>query len=168
MTQFEIDSIADLYRNGSHDPYNASWSAFIRDTKTQFDALVSSGWRFSLSDTEPYPDSASMFEDIATRNLRVFTGGSLVPDHPLNHSIGVWTLNLMFRAVHDVLGHGPNKAPFETFDGEVDAYRNHALRYSSEAIPALYSETVGQLCHYYAGHGFVEQQKAVILPVVYI
>ena len=41
----------------------------------------------------------------------------------------------------------------------------HKKWYSPEALPALYSETVGQLCVYYATGDFVPVQENKILEV---
>ncbi len=126
-----------------------------------------------------------MFRDLERKRLVVYTGGQNMPkDHPLvgkawthpsfahmssstftYHGGAAMTRNEVFRAVHDILGHGLTNCPFETFEGELEAYHNHAKSYSADAQLALYSETMGQLCHYYAGLGFSELQECKIIPI---
>jgi hypothetical protein len=73
------------------------------------------------------------------------------------------TANEIFRAVHDYFGHFTIRVPFETFEGEVSAYRNHKRQYSQAAWGALAGETLGQLCYYYTFGEYVPEQKCVIL-----
>lgn len=176
MTPERIAEIAEYYRQGKHEPNHPSYAVFVRETLEQWKALLDNGWLFDRTEDEPYSDSGRMFDDIKHKYLGVYTGGQrFAPNHPLavHHwsltyrPYGLWTVNEIFRAVHDVNGHGPTLSPFETFDDEYQATLNHKRMYSPEAWPALYGETLGQLCHYPAGYGFVEVQKAVVLPKEY-
>ncbi|HEY6019444.1 MAG TPA: hypothetical protein VIY48_05960 [Candidatus Paceibacterota bacterium] len=178
MDSATIARVAEYYRNAQHTPNHPSYQSFIRETLAQWDALVAHGWRFSLVSgltpgPETYADSNAMFQDIARKQLRVDTAGQdFAPGHPLANVVygsvwhgEYWTANEVFRAVHDVNGHGTSLCPFETFQGELEAIRNHSRMYSVESWPALFGETFGQLCHYLAGYGFVKIQRAVVLPM---
>ena len=168
-----IVEVAREYAAAPHEPNHPAYKAFCRETVAQFRGLVNSGWRFTRTANEPYSDSDAMFRDMRLhKHLAIFTGGKLTDDNPLNtyHLIVAperkwWTANEMFRAVHDILGHGKYNSPFETFEGELAAYQEHKKWYSPEAMPALYSETVGQLCVYYATGDFVPVQENKILEV---
>jgi len=172
MTQEQIKAIAERYRSGPHQPLHPSYRVFVQETLDQFRDLLAVGYRFVRSESEPYATSRGMFEDMEKQRLLVYTGGqSFVEGHPLATRYRTWnqtkwglqSINEVFRAVHDINGHGPTLAPFETFEGEMEATRNHTRMYSQDAWPALYGETVGQLCHYHAGLGYVKAQRAVVL-----
>tara|TARA_R110000868_G_scaffold95881_3_gene263557 strand:- start:34 stop:564 length:531 start_codon:yes stop_codon:yes gene_type:complete len=167
-----ISQVAAEYSNAKHEPKHPSYKAFCRETVSQFRGLVNSGWKFSRSENEPYDSSDNMFRDMANKKVKIFSGGKLTSDNPLNtyHLIVSperkwWTANEMFRAVHDILGHYPNRSPYETFEDELAAYKEHKKWYSPEALPALYGETVGQLCVYYHTGDFVKVQENKIIEV---
>ena len=176
MNKDFISQVAAEYLAAKHEPDHPSYKAFCRETVAQFRGLVNSGYKFAMVSSDPYPDSDSMFSDIENKRLAIFTGGSLVPDNPLltkrwyspdnfGSLIAGRNVNEMFRAVHDILGHYPNRSPYETFEGELAAYQEHKKWYSPEALPALYSETIGQLCVYYATGDFIPVQENKILEV---
>ena len=169
-----IAEVAREYAAAKHEPEHPSYRAFCRETVAQFRGLLNSGYVFELTSDEPYADSASMFRDIKLKHLQIFNGGKLVENNPLRSYVTAYfpgycwnqfQINEMFRAVHDILGHFPGRHPYETFEGELAAYQEHKKWYSLEALPALYSETVGQLCVYYATGDFVSVQENKILEV---
>jgi len=167
----QLPAIAAEYNAAPHTPEHASYRAFVADTVRQFDTLVRGDWRFELSDLE-YPNSADMFADMDRHRLVVFPGGSLADGNPLGGRLYKrtsrycrWTVNEMFRAVHDVLGHGPGRHPFETLEGEIHAYLNHKVLYSRDAWPALFGETVGQLAVHHVTGQFVAEQECKIIGV---
>lgn len=168
MHQTRINQTAGEYLWGQHNPNHPSWAPFITETIAQYQALVNTGFTFQRSDVIPYKNTETMFQDIARQRLLVYTGGqNMQVGHPLatfGHAKELATVNEVFRAVHDINGHFLAQADFETFDGEYKAWERHKLMYSAEALPALTSETIGQLCLYYSGYGFPKVQKAVILP----
>lgn len=176
MEQKRIKEIAEYYRQAEHTPFHPSYRAFVISTKYQWYELVDEHWQFSFvaamtPSGETYRDSDEMFQDIARKKLRIDTHGqNFAEGHPLAEYLlvpykGVEVkINEAFRGIHDVLGHGDTRCPFETFEGEMEAIANHRTYYPKECWPALYGETLGQLCHYFAGYGFVEQQKAIVLP----
>jgi len=172
MTREEyIRVTAEEYLAAVHTPGDESYRVFVQETLGQWERLKGEGWelvRVHSSDT--YLDSRAMLRDISRRCLRVDTGGqSMAIGHPLAYRVGDWSINEIFRAVHDVFGHGAHNGgsvcDFETFEGECQAYLNHRRSYSSWACPALHGETMGQLAHYFSGLGFVQVQEAKIIPV---
>lgn len=166
MTQAQVNLIATEYRDAEHVPDSPSYRTFIAETIAQYRALVASGLRISLGDSPATSDQP--FSSIASGSLLVSPEGS---SFSLGNPMATWipdlgvTVNTAFRAVHDVLGHFAIRTPFETFQGELGAYLSHKRQYSLEAIPALYSETIGQLCHFYSGVGFVSVQSCKIIEV---
>jgi hypothetical protein len=179
MNHIDIEAITQEYILASHIPKHPSYAAFVRDTLSQFKTLVIDGWKFELVPSVAiYVDSVAMFKDMEFKLLLVDSGGqNFVPNHPLARALGelepitdesplwpytTWRINEVFRVVHDISGHGPTLCPFETFEGELEAYLNHKSIYSPEAVLALYGETIGQLCHYYSGRGFVKVQECKI------
>lgn len=163
-TPHVIKMIAADYQRRPHEPKSINYLSFVVETVKQFRGLQENGWKFELSTKDPYPTSAEMFLDLDAKRLKVFTGGSLAKDNCLNRMIeGNWTVNEAFRAVHDVLGHGPTRCAYETFAGELEAYHNHKERYSRLALPALFSETIGQLCYHSVTGEFVELQQNKVM-----
>jgi hypothetical protein len=162
-----VKMVSHEWANAKHDPTHASYAAFVRETIEQYGLMLRDGITLSLhGDNDGYTNSAELFADIRTGNMKIYSGGSpLESNHPLALDHAGLNLNVIFRAVHDYFGHYKACAPFETFSGELSAYNSHKLLYSSEAIPALYSETVGQLCYFYNVGSFVPIQKCSIIPV---
>jgi hypothetical protein len=151
-----------------HQPDHASYSAFVRETIAQYRDLLAHGLQVTPISGTVTGSSQELFDGLDHGRMIVAVDGSpMMPDHPLAQYLPEFglTANVVFRIVHDVNGHYRTLSPFETFDGEVEAYRNHSRMYSAEAQAALYGETYAQLCHYYSGRGFVAVQKAAILPV---
>lgn len=151
--------------------YGASWvresySAFIAETWQQYTALLRNDWVFPLSTVEPYATSRDMFKDMSENRLFVYTGGqNFALDNPMARYAGGLRANEAFRAVHDVNGHGTTRAPFETLEGELEAYLTHKAWYSDVALPALFSETIGQLAYHHVHGVFVPIQAAKIVEV---
>lgn len=150
------------------------YPAFIRETLAQAEGL--SGLTvIPTTLTEPYASSRDLFRDIESHVIRVNAVDSLCPGHPLHkrYHVHAWrqtlSANVIFRVVHDVLGHYATGEPFETFQGEENAYNAHARAYvSSESLAVLWSETMGQLAAYFAGgpNGIGAGFQGVQLPRV--
>ena len=78
--------------------------------------------------------------------------------------------NLMFRALHDWFAHlkatmDPKKITQFGFKGEMQAYNEHAnfIGKNAKALPALFIEVVGQVCHV-THYGDFPDQKIATLP----
>lgn len=158
MNQRTIHATAKAYDTA---PDGASlYADFIRETLAQAESL--SGLTVEpVSNTEPYSNSRELFRDIERNRIRVNSIDPLAPGHPLARLCRVrsWGLtlsaNVVFRVVHDVLGHHDAGEPFESFLGEYRAYQRHARQYVSPAsLAVLHSETLGQLAAFYSGAGF--------------
>lgn len=169
MNHDQIKRIADAYVAAEHTPEHPSYRAFVAETLEQYRVLrMDNKTRIYTVRGIAYGSSVDLFHDLARYNRMAVSidGSPLATGHPLSRRLQtVPTANDAFRAVHDYFGHYLGRHPFETFEGEIEAYKEHARRYSPEALPALYSETVAQLCYFYAYGSFVPVQKAAILPM---
>jgi hypothetical protein len=70
--------------------------------------------------------------------------------------------NWKFRAVHDWFSHILGKTDFSP-KGEIRAYNVHAKMFSPAALPALFTEIVGQVAAF-LDKGSFQVQKVAILP----
>ena len=168
MNPIQIKRIAEAYAGAKHQPDHLSYEAFIAETRRQFHTLLYNGWQFVPHKANPYAGSAQMFRDCERKMLRYFVGGDVhISNHPLFEASDCpgMSWNDMFRCVHDINGHWRIEAPFETFEGEIAAYNRHRQIYDAQGIPALFGETVGQLCYYFQYNKFVDVQKCAILDV---
>jgi len=79
--------------------------------------------------------------------------------------------NAKFRAIHDYMAHvqaiGSRGTDF-TLRGELTAYNTHLKTIPREAIPALFTEVVGQVCAYYVLGKFAEQKICLLDGFDYI
>lgn len=196
-TPHEVDPahhqrISNAYENMQHNPNDpqvkASYDALKKETKAQFDFLKQKGYQFhpinegsgsSLVDTNPESSDFAHVNNSIRNNktLHVFTGGDMPANHPLAEPTGdkdFPTYNDMFRAVHDVFGHGRIGVDFGSH-GEDYAWKSHASMYSPAALPALTSETRGQNTNFHYGKNreynyanpnkaIFPEQKAGLLP----
>jgi len=120
----------------------ASYEQLAKETKDQFKSLP---FNFSFHQGEgTYPNSASMNADVHGNNhIYVFQGGD---KHDFLNEVDPETglnTNEMFRAVHDIFGHGIHGNQFGP-KGEEIAWGAHHQMYSPLAIPAMTAETRGQ------------------------
>lgn len=153
---------AAAYRGAANRP--ELYPAFIAETLAQAERLT--GLRvIPVNETEPYATSRKLFADVERGIIRVNAVDSLTASHPLHsrHAVKAWgvtlSANVIFRVVHDILGHYDTGQPFETFQGEQRAYERHTRQYSNPAaLAVLHSETMGQLAAYFDGEGFQSVQ----------
>jgi len=92
---------------------------------------------------QPYKNSAEMFTDVENNlHLYVFVGGT---DHVLlgYADTSRLSINVKFRAVHDLFGHAAEGYQFWA-RGEENAWLLHSQMFSSLAQKALTTETRGQ------------------------
>ena len=154
-----------------------SYSAFIAELKYQFNVLLSRGVQFEFTDDDPTPTNErggishkKFYETYAdTGVLKIYRSDG---SHPIldRHGISVntgndiahfETMNTIFRAVHDYLGHLATGGSF-AWDGETTAYYSHASTFTLAARRALFTETVAQQCTYAILGDYVDQ-KGIIL-----
>jgi hypothetical protein len=159
--------IFDIYERQANDyridfkPHRAdlilSYEAFMNELAEQWAYLLSRGFVFEFVDDDPnvtgegFKSAAETFAEFnETGVLRVFRSAG---DHEFLDQGFIWyngrneTLNTIFRAVHDVLGHFASGGSFG-WAGETKAYYSHAKLFSRMAHHALFSETCGQQAYY--------------------
>lgn len=146
--------------NNPNDPkVKKAYNAMIEETMAQYEALRKKGYKFDFmpESGDIYGNPRNAINDIVqNKRLSIFPTeqgfGSLVESsqaNPLLMKTGeTWngkpvTANDVFRAVHDVFGHGKHGVGFRA-TGEENAFQSHARMYSPEALPATTSETRGQ------------------------
>lgn len=130
------------------------WTALQASTEKLF-KRISSKVKVEFVDENPYADAAQMKAEVnKTSVLKIWTGES---DHAIFGQEG----NLHFRAVHDYITHILCGQPFG-LKGELRAYNTHAKMASPAAVPALFTEVVGQACVAVTSGGFPAQKIAVL------
>jgi hypothetical protein len=148
--------------NNPNDPkVKKAYNAMIEETMAQYEALRKKGYKFDFmpESGDIYGNPRNAINDIVqNKRLSIFPteqgfGGPSAAvaseANPLLMRTGeTWngkpvTANDVFRAVHDVFGHGKHGVGFRA-TGEENAFQSHARMYSPEALPAATSETRGQ------------------------
>lgn len=104
---------------------------------------------------EPYDSQQEMREQWET------TGTIMISVDYSDHPIFSVSDNVIFRCVHDFIVHILGNHPFGD-KGEIASYNNHAKLAPPEALPALFTEVVGQAC-FAVEYGFFPEQKIAIL-----
>jgi hypothetical protein len=89
------------------------------------------------------------------------TGSIMISIDYSNHPIFSVPDNVIFRCVHDFIVHILGDHPFGD-KGEIASYNNHAKLAPPDALPALFTEVVGQAC-FSVEYGFFPEQKITIL-----
>jgi hypothetical protein len=162
--------IADAYTEMEHNPQDPvvkeAYENLIKQTTTQYEALVADGYEFFFFDetNDPYEGNpwASMRDIRANKRMGVFAteagygSGDTdidVVDNPMLADTGLtWDMegeqkrvlaNDLFRAVHDVFGHGIEGAGFRA-RGEENAWQSHVRLFTGSAQAAITTETRGQ------------------------
>lgn len=158
--------IAEAYEAAQHAPgdpaVRRSYDALIDETMDQYKALKDTGVDFQFQrpgEAGRYDASPALtYKDLVENGrLQVFPthmgyGNATmdIADNPLLKNVGRIgdmdnaTANDAFRVVHDALGHlGPGNPMFRA-PGEERAWLAHRPTFSSDALPALTSETRGQ------------------------
>lgn len=165
-----LSRVAASYARAHHEPDNpavrACYAQFARAIVAQF-RLVQAFVTVTPVDVDPYPLSPAMWEDISRGRLSVYTYAELPAEHPM------MSVNIPFRAVHDVLAHYPQRLRHDGLDAEPGrdefrAFRAHVrlMHGNADAIRALFTETVAQNAtyHYGATPGTFAEQRATVLP----
>lgn len=155
--------IADEYAAMKHDPNDPktkkAYKALAEETQDQYERLLKAGYKFDfIRGADPYGNPRNAINDLVmNKRMSVFPtesgfGSSAVDisGNPLLAKSDLriandpsTTYNDLFRAVHDVYGHGKHGVGFRA-RGEENALQSHARMYSPEALPAAASETRGQ------------------------
>jgi len=151
----------DVMAHTPTDPDTArSYRALIDETTGQYESLLSAGFKpYFIGPQDPYAKSPYLaLADMAVnKRLGVFPTRSgygsnedfdvalnpMLEQTPFTLDGEPMLANDLFRAVHDVFGHGPSGAGFRG-SGEEMAYQTHAGMYSPVARRAAASELRGQ------------------------
>jgi len=104
---------------------------------------------------EPYDSQKEMKEQWEQ------TGNLMISIDHSTHPIFNISDNVIFRCVHDFIVHILGDHPFGD-KGEIASYNNHAKMAPPDALPALFTEVVGQAC-YAVEYGEFPEQKITIL-----
>ncbi|MFE4925261.1 hypothetical protein [Streptomyces sp. NPDC056661] len=166
-------AIGDYYERArdcrSSEVVRKSYDALKRESLAQLAVLLRSGMsvRPWMGNGQPYRDSAHLRAEVTQRSLLYVYMTELkgrVTDQPYRAdqefpmlefsgfaSEGVeFAYNDVFRAVHDVNGHISTGSGF-SLQGELTAAVHHLTMFSATAAGAVFTETVGQTCWFYAG-----------------
>jgi hypothetical protein len=163
-------NMADWYDSMQHDPHNPevqnAYEAFSSELLSQWKVvtdLAGTQVTFHGGKGEPYKNSEVMRQDLAQNNslkiLPTVGGADLPADHPMMRGTGIllpvtdesgavtgqmeMRVNDVFRAVHDMWGHGAHGFDFSG-SGELGATLSHADTFSLQARRALRVETEAQ------------------------
>lgn len=114
------------------------------------------GGGVQVVDYHPYLTAKELADEVM--NKGVFRVSSADSDHPL------WSVdqNVKFRAVHDWYTHIINKADF-SLRGEIRAYNTFVKLIPPAAVPAAFTEIVGQACSAIVNGGQFSEQKICLL-----
>ena len=151
----------DLMPHNPNDPaVKSAYDKLASETADQYEAMLSMGIKpYFITGKDPYQASPYMSLLDLQQNGRIGifptrsgfgTSEAFDPaGNPLMAESGLMLdgqpllINDMFRAVHDVFGHGKGGFGFRGM-GEENAYRAHSGMYSPEASRAAATETRGQ------------------------
>ena len=144
-----LTDVGRIHENAKHDPLNPrtvrAYQAFTSEVWSQFEDMLAGGLVVEFSSEDAYGSSNEMRSDVFDRNhLSVFTAADLPANHPLAQLAPNGEMfNSVFRAVHDLYGHAGTGYGFGP-QGELKAFRAHAVYFTPEALPALAAETLAQ------------------------
>ena len=137
----------------------SSFQAMKPFVETMF-KRISSKIDIEFVDYHPYKDSTEVKNDVKNN------GRLQVSMADAEHAIFDPATNGKFRAIHDYMSHvtalGSRGTEF-TLQGEIAAYNVHLKTLPREAIPALFTEVVGQVSAYYVLGGKFAEQKICLL-----
>jgi hypothetical protein len=107
-------------------------------------------------DHHPYKSSKEMIQRVRDEGVLLISTADA--EHPIFDA----ETNAKFRTVHDFGGHVQRKVPF-SYTGELKAYNAHVKMIPPAAVPAMFSEVVGQISCFYLNGKSNCPQKMVIL-----
>ncbi len=135
--------MAKTYEGLKSEPGNpavrAAYGQLMTEIRAQAQALRDAGYSWDYVDKDPYKSSAALLKDLRENHHISVLKTSKAQGHPLLTP----DENNLFRAVHDIWGHGVEGNPFGP-KGEENAFRQHAASLSPLAQRALATETRGQ------------------------
>lgn len=121
---------------------------------------ISSRVNIEFVDYHPYNNAQELRDEVKT------TGILKIATIDAEHDIFDEETNAKFRAIHDYMAHiqaiGSRGTEF-TLQGELAAYNAHLKTIPQKAIPALFTEVVGQVCANHIQGGEFAEQKICLL-----
>ena len=137
-------------------PHYKALIPFIEKMYKQIESRV----KIEPVDYHPYENAEHLRQSVKeTGVLKVATLDS-------EHEVFDVETNVKFRAVHDYMSHiqaiGSRGTEF-TLRGEIASYNVHLKTIPQEAIPALFTEVVGQVCAYFNNNNDFAEQKICLL-----
>jgi hypothetical protein len=121
---------------------------------------ISSNVDIHMVDYHAYANAEELRQDVK-KNKRM-----MVSTIDADHAVFDNMTNAKFRAIHDYLSHVTalkSRGTEFTLYGELQAYNVHLKTASPKAVPALFTEVVGQVTAYYAnGEQFAEQKICLL------
>ena len=158
----------DLYAQLVADAYMAaptyegravsSFQAYIPFIEKMF-KRIQSRVNVEFVDYHPYESAQELRQDVSK------TGTMKIATIDGEHEIFDEITNAKFRAVHDYMSHiqaiGSRGTEF-TLRGEIAAYNTHLKTTPRDAVPALFTEVIGQVCTYNITGKFAEQKICLL------
>ena len=136
----------------------SSFEAFIPFIEKMF-KRIQSRVDVEFVDYHPYESAEQLRQDVNT------TDTMKIATIDAEHKIFDEITNAKFRAIHDYMSHiqaiGSRGTEF-TLRGELAAYNTHLKTTPKAAVPALFTEVVGQVCTYNITGKFAEQKICLL------
>mgnify|MGYP003630087199 FL=1 len=121
---------------------------------------ISSRVKIEFVDYHPYKDAQELRDEVKQ------TGILKIATIDAEHDVFDEETNAKFRAIHDYMAHiqaiGSRGTEF-SLKGEIAAYNTHLKTIPQQAIPALFTEVVGQVCVNVIQNGVFAEQKICLL-----
>ena len=120
---------------------------------------IQSRVKVEFVDYHPYESAQELRQDVnGTGTIKIAT---IDAEHKVFDEI----TNAKYRAIHDYMSHiqaiGSRGTEF-TLRGELAAYNTHLKTTPKAAVPALFTEVVGQVCAYNITGKFAEQKICLL------
>jgi len=180
------EEYAKLMKYNPDEAYR--WDA-LAETDENFLKKILSKVNIEFTSDDPYPNQREMMYDIFhNNNLKIYStleDESQEGSHPAISN----KQNDKLRAVHDFMGHylpnvkmfrkyikqhnikSPDDEMFKklrfgshsfTVRGEMNTFLSHAKTMPPEAVPALFTEIIGQICTYFVTGNYTENKADIM------
>jgi len=145
---YDAAPMEDLSSRSSYDA--------LEDFINKFFERMSGKYTIDFVDYHPYSSATEMKNRVAEE------GVLLVSTADDEHPVFSPETNAKFRAFHDLTGHIQRGLKF-SLKHEIATYNSHLKLVPPAAVPALFTEVVGQICCFYNSGKSNCEQKAVLL-----
>ena len=146
MNVLAVQKIANRYRNWAKTDLTA-YRLFCKELNVLYERFVIGKISVELTSE----DFALNYRAGRYSTLYIQRDQSLSTFNPLSEKTAYssgheyLTYNHLARALHDILGHLPERFPL-TFEGEVMAHMAERTYFSPVVQPVLFADNIGQLC----------------------